>query len=161
MHSWLPLFQSLLDLTSGFQILILTRGHARLFPTVESIALYPRNKYATSHFTKIGQNRWLHYRALCHQPKTLSMDMLPTRTDVPAHLLKHVLTIRCTMSCMIRWFASCCACIKTAWRCSGVNWFNCCSIVCLFRCYCRRVAACVFRKELRFDGLIRWIERPW
>ena len=35
-------------------------------------------------------------------------------TDVPAHLVKQVLTIRWIMSCMIFWFASCWARIRTA-----------------------------------------------
>ena len=56
-------------------------------------------------------------------PRKKNQKYVDELTDVPVHLLKHVLTIRWTMSCMTRWFASCWACNKTCWRCSGVRLF--------------------------------------
>jgi len=50
-------------------------------------------------------------------------------TEVPAHVSKHCETIFSIMPCIICWFASCWACIMTAWRCWGVIWLIAWSIL--------------------------------
>ena len=84
----LPLFQSLLHLTSNFQVLVLARCEAALFSTIESVSLCTHGREKS-----MVRIQWFdNFQTLSHCKE--GKRGLNERTDVPAHLLKHVFTIR-------------------------------------------------------------------